>query len=175
MTFSTNDTRGSSASTRIFNIKDFIKVPSCHHISGLHDLCKGIMVFIRDSKTSWASPTSTRASRPSLGSSTSSAGSSTSSAKWWHQNPSVWVQGPCQLGTRCFKAQTHSVRDQGTAGGTWWHQWHPVGPLQVHVGINDNFINKDYLLSRTRERQSLWWESHKPTPRHKINMGSNPT
>ena len=26
-------------------------------------------------------------------------------------------------------------------GGTWWHQWHPVGALQVHVGINDNFIN----------------------------------
>ena len=29
-----------------------------------------------------------------------------------------WVQGA----SRCFKAQTHSVRDQGTAGGTWWHQ-----------------------------------------------------
>ena len=56
-------------------------------------------------------------------------------------NPSLWVQGPCQLGTRCFKAQTHSVRDQGTTGGTWWHQWHPMGPLQVHVGIDDNFIN----------------------------------
>ena len=104
-------------------------------LQGHHGLHQGF-------KTSWASPMSTKASRPSLGSSASSVGSSTSSAKWWLQDPALWVQGPCQLGTRCFKAQTHSLRDQGTAGGTWWHQWHPMGPLQVHVGINDNFINK---------------------------------
>ena len=118
--------------------------------SGLPYFCKVIKVFIKGSKSSWASPLSTKASRQSLGSSASSAGSSTSSAKWWHQNPSLWVQGPCQLGTRCFKAPTLVVRDQGTAGETWWHQWHPMGPLQVHVGINDNFINNLPLCH--------WWQ-----------------
>ena len=53
---------------------------------------------------------SIKASGPSLGSSASSTGSSTSSARWWHQDPNLWVQRPCQLGTRCFKAPTHSVR-----------------------------------------------------------------
>ena len=105
-----------------------------------------------------ASPTSVRSSGPSPRSSTPSAGSSTSSARWWHQEPSLWAHGPCQPGIRCFKkqthsiwdprhckVQTHSVRGQGTTCGTWWHQWHPVGPLQVHVGINDNFINRVHL------------------------------
>ena len=45
-----------------------------------------------------------------LRSSGPSPGSSTSSARWWHQDPVLWVQGPCQLGTRCFKTPTHSVR-----------------------------------------------------------------
>ena len=76
--------------------------------SGLHDLCKDIKVFIKGSKSWWASPLSNKASRSSLGFLASSTGSSISSAKWWHQNPSLWVQGPCQLGTRCFKAQTHT-------------------------------------------------------------------
>ena len=35
-------------------------------------------------------------------------------------------------------------------GGTWWLQWHPVRPLQVHVGINDNFINNLPLCH--------WWQ-----------------
>ena len=52
---------------------------SCHLTisiasSGLHDLCKVIRVFIKGSKTSWASPLSTKASGSSLGSSASSAG-----------------------------------------------------------------------------------------------------
>ena len=112
---------------------------------------------------SWASSTSIKASGPSPGSSASSAGSSTSSARWWHQDSVLWVHGPCQLGTRCFKAQTHFVRDprhckvkthsirgKGTTGGTWWHQWNLVGPLQVHVGINENFISNIPLCH--------WWQ-----------------
>ena len=52
---------------------------SCHLTisiasSGLHDLCKVTRVFIKGSKTSWASPLSTKASGSSLGSSASSAG-----------------------------------------------------------------------------------------------------
>ena len=122
-----------------------LDTPEPHH---LHHSFKGTRTIKPWQETSWTSPSFTRAlaSSPRIssslaGSSTPSAGSSTSSARSWHQDPVLWVQGPCQLGTRCFKTQTHSVRDQGTTGGTWWHQWHPVGPLQVHVGINDNFIN----------------------------------
>ena len=81
---------------------DYVTTSSCYiiqitHIAftipsrfqGLLHQAGGIMVFIRDSKTSWASPTSTGASRPSLESSASSVGSSISSAKWqhhWHQD-----------------------------------------------------------------------------------------
>ena len=62
--------------------------------SGLHDLCKVIRVFIKGSKTSWASPLSAKASGLSLGSSASSAGLlqefnkvviSMTSRPCWHQ------------------------------------------------------------------------------------------
>ena len=110
---------------------------------GYHDTIRAWMT------TEWvinASPSSTKASVPSLGSSASSAGTSTSSAKWWLQDPALWVQGPCQLGTRCFKAQTHSVRGQGTTGGTWWHQW------QFHQ--QTSLPNKYSILK---------WAQHMPT------------
>ena len=56
------------------------------------------------SNPSRASPTSVRSSGPSPR-------SSTSLARWWHQDSSLWVHGPCQPGTRCFKIQTHSILD----------------------------------------------------------------
>ena len=57
-----------------------------------------------------ASPLTTRALASSPRLSSSLAASSASTARSWHQDPVLWVQGPCQLGTRCFKAPTHSVR-----------------------------------------------------------------
>ena len=141
---------------------------------GYHDTIRAWMT------TEWvinASPTHlgflqrpSRILRPFPVSSTPSTESSTSSTRWWHQDPALWVQGPCHLDIRCFneqthsvrcprhcKVQTHSVRGQGTASGTWLDQWHPVGPLQVHVGINDNFINImwDYM--------QYMWASFEPS------------
>ena len=79
-----------SSSTFFKVLKDIFKgyVTKCksiimpHHINDPHCLHHSFKV---PKTSSWASPTFTRASRPSLGSSASSAGSSTSSANWWHQ------------------------------------------------------------------------------------------
>ena len=96
------------------------------------------------------SPSSTKDSTPSPESSISLARSLALSIRWWIQDPTLWVQGSCQMDTRCFNAKpifvlgskalnvrvmgssivVHYKRDLvasiATCGATTspcWHQW----------------------------------------------------